>query len=149
VRITIILSALSAILWVQVPAGPAESDEQQIKAILTAMWTAIERGDLESYARFLHPDFSAFGENDPYLQSGKELELSGLRSYLTRAKNVHTEMHQPSVTVRDSVGWITYYWSDEGYVNGERETSRGKSTRIFVKEDGQWLCIHGHYTAVE
>ena len=32
---------------------------------------------------------------------------------------------------------------------GERGTSRGKSTRIFVKENGRWLCIHGHYTLVE
>ena len=24
--------------------------------------------------------------------------------------------------------------------------STGKSTRIFVKENGRWLCIHGHYT---
>ena len=31
---------------------------------------------------------------------------------------------------------------------GERFPSRGKSTRIFVREDGKWLCIHGHYTAV-
>jgi hypothetical protein len=43
---------------------------------------------------------------------------------------------------------IVYYWTDSGEVDGKRFTSRGKSTRIFVKENGQWLCIHGHYTAV-
>ncbi|MFQ5792327.1 MAG: nuclear transport factor 2 family protein [Acidobacteriota bacterium] len=47
-----------------------------------------------------------------------------------------------------SVAWITYYWTDWGEIEGERFTSRGKSTRIFVKEDGKWLCIQGHYTAV-
>ena len=57
-------------------------------------------------------------------------------------------MHQPQVTVRGTVAWITYYWTDEGTIDGKRFTSRGKSTRIFVKEDGRWLCIHGHYTAV-
>jgi len=34
------------------------------------------------------------------------------------------------------------------FAGDDRFTNRGKSTRIFVKQDGQWLCIHGHYTAV-
>jgi ketosteroid isomerase-like protein len=57
-------------------------------------------------------------------------------------------MHQPQVTIRGDVAWIVYYWTDSGWVDGERMTSRGKSTRIFVREGGRWLCIHGHYTAV-
>jgi ketosteroid isomerase-like protein len=44
------------------------------------------------------------------------------------------------------VAWITYYWTDGGLLDGKPFSSRGKSTRIFVKEGGRWLCIHGHYT---
>ncbi|MCZ6693723.1 MAG: hypothetical protein O6939_07445 [Bacteroidetes bacterium] len=44
------------------------------------------------------------------------------------------------------MAWIVYDWSDSGTSNGKAFASRGKSTRIFVKEDGKWLCIHGHYT---
>jgi len=65
-----------------------------------------------------------------------------------RARDVHTEMHQPIVTVKGDVAGIVYYWSDSGVVGDEHFTSQGKSTRIFVREDGRWLCIHGHYTAV-
>jgi hypothetical protein len=57
-------------------------------------------------------------------------------------------MHQPEVKVIGEVAWITYYWTDSGLVDGKRFSSRGKSTRIFVKEKEKWLCIHGHYTAV-
>ena len=42
-----------------------------------------------------------------------------------------------------------HYWTDEGVSQNTRFTSRGKSTRIFVRENGRWLCIHGHYTLVE
>jgi ketosteroid isomerase-like protein len=129
-------------------AGSQASDQEDVKATLVAMWDAIERGHLETYASFLHPDFSAFGENDPYLAAGKELELQGMAEYLGRATGVHTEMHQPNVTVRGDVAWITYYWTDWGHSGGQRFSSRGKSTRIFVRESGRWLCIHGHYTAV-
>lgn len=126
----------------------AEAEAEAVKATLVAMWDAIEKGDVERYASYVHPDFTAFGENDVYLAEGKELEVSSYADYLKRASSVHTEMHQPKVVIRGDVAWITYYWTDSGYVGDERFTSRGKSTRLFVKENGKWLCIHGHYTAV-
>lgn len=130
-------------------AAPAASDEEMaVKAALVAMWEAVETGDIEAYQSYIHPEFSAFGENDVYLAEGKALEVSGMADYLKRATGVQTEMHQAKVTIRGDVAWITYYWTDSGTTGGERFTSRGKSTRIFVKEAGKWLCIHGHYTAV-
>lgn len=140
--------AMSLSIWTLGQSGP--SDAEQVKSTLVAMWDAIERGDVAGYAAFVHPDFTAFGENDTFLTVGKESEVRGTASYLQRYKDVHTEMHHPDVKVRGDVAWITYYWTDEGYsVDGERVTSQGKSTRIFVKENGKWLCIHGHYTAVQ
>ena len=141
-------------LIVAVWTGPSlvaqeRDDAEAVKATLVAMWQAIEEGDLERYASFVHDDFTQFGETDVYLAEGKELELRGMAEWLSRAEGVHTEMHQPAVTVRGDVAWITYYWTDSGVSAGERFATRGKSTRIFVREGGRWLCIHGHYTAVE
>jgi ketosteroid isomerase-like protein len=140
--------SLISILALAFTGTTAADDEATVKAALVAMWDAVEKGDIEAYQSYVHPDFSAFGENDVYLVEGKALEVSGMADYLKRATGVKTEMHQPKVTVRGDVAWITYYWSDSGTMGGERFTSRGKSTRIFVKEGGKWLCIHGHYTAV-
>ena len=123
-------------------------ESEEVEATLIAMWDAIEKGDLDRYASYDHPDFTTFGENDVYLASGKDLEVRGIADYLKRATNVHTEMHQPRVKVVGQVAWITYYWTDSGEIAGKRFSSRGKSTRIFVREDGKWLCIHGHYTDV-
>ncbi len=133
----------------QVRTEPSDAREvEAVKATMVAMWAAIEAGDAETYATYVHPAFTQFGENDTYLASGKEEEVRGIAKYLLRATQVHTVMHQPNVTVRGNVAWITYYWTDEGFSDGKRFTSRGKSTRIFVKEGNRWLCIHGHYTAV-
>jgi ketosteroid isomerase-like protein len=129
-------------------AAGTPSDAEQVKATLEAMWESIERGDTEAYAQYVHPDFTQFGEGDVYLAQGKDLEVASIRDYLKRVTDVRTEMHQPIVTVKGDVAWIVYYWTDSGIAGGERFTSRGKSTRIFVKEDGRWFCIHGHYTAV-
>lgn len=139
---------LLALAMLSLPAGAqgTRSEADEVKATLTQMWAAIEAGDVERYASFVHPDFTQFGENDAYLAEGKEKEVRGMAAYLQRAKGVHTDMHHPQVTVRGTVAWITYYWTDGGVVEGKRVSSHGKSTRVFVKENGRWLCIHGHYT---
>ncbi len=129
------------------PAAAQVTDEEAIKAVLLDMWDAIEEGDLARYAAHLHPDFTSFGETDPYLNEGKAYELRSVADWIKRVPGVHTEMHQPRVTVHGDTAWITYYWTDVGIgTEGVRQTSAGKSTRIFVKEGGRWLCIHGHYT---
>ncbi|MDH4091053.1 MAG: nuclear transport factor 2 family protein [Cyclobacteriaceae bacterium] len=121
-------------------------EEEAIKATLVAMWDAIEKGDVERYALHVHSDFTQFGETDSLLTTGKETEIESIRQYTAVATNVHTEMVDPIVTVKGDVAWITYYWKDGGIYNGVPFSSHGKSTRIFVKENGRWLCIHGHYT---
>jgi ketosteroid isomerase-like protein len=126
-----------------------QKQEEEVKFTLAAMWEAIENEDIELYASYVHPDFTQFGESDPVLKIGKKAEVDGIREWLKNSSDIHTEMEEPLVVIRDSVAWITYYWKDRGYSNGEAFSSRGKSTRIFVKENGNWLCIHAHYTLLQ
>jgi len=122
------------------------SQQESVKACLIEMWDAIEKEDIERYASYIHPDFTQFGETDPTLAIGKQAEVNGVKDWLKNSSNIHTEMEEPRVTIKGEVAWITYYWKDHGMTRGEPFTSRGKSTRIFVKEQEKWLCIHGHYT---
>ena len=75
--------------------------------------------------------------------------MRSIGDWIDRSHDIHTEMHQPEVTIIGDVAWVTYYWRDAGYTDDQRFTSRGKSTRIFTRnENGRWLARHGHYTAV-
>ena len=121
-------------------------DEKAVKDTLTAMWDAIEKEDIERYANYIHDDFTQFGETDPTLNIGKQIEIDGVRDWVKNSDGIHTEMIEPRVVIKENVAWITYYWSDSGTTNGKAFASKGKSTRIFVKENEKWLCIHGHYT---
>jgi ketosteroid isomerase-like protein len=143
---TIIVLAVAAIA-----AGCAEQpspakETAVIKAVLVDMWDAIEKKDINRYAKYVHPDFTQFGETDSILRQGKDAEIFSMKEWFKTTSNVHTEMHTPRVTVKGKTAWIVYYWSDAGLNNGKPFSSRGKSTRIFVRENNQWLCIHGHYT---
>lgn len=138
------------LLYAAPAAASADKDAKDIRAAITSMWAAVEKGDVEGYLEYVHPNYTLFGENDIYLQSGKALERESYTDYLSRYKGIRTFMHQPEFHVRGHTAWVTYYWSDSGFSreSGERFTSQGKSTRIFVKEDGKWLCVHGHFTSV-
>ena len=120
--------------------------QEEIKQTLRAMWKAIELEDMEAYASYIHPDFTQFGETDSILRIGKEAELNGIAGWIEEASEIKTEMLEPRVTVRGDVAWIVYYWKDHGITDTGSFSTRGKSTRIFVKENDKWLCIHGHYT---
>ncbi|MEA1881319.1 MAG: nuclear transport factor 2 family protein [Candidatus Marinimicrobia bacterium] len=124
-------------------------ESSEVKAALIDMWDAIENEDMERYAGYIHPDFTQFGETDTILREGKEAEVEGIRGWVATSENIHTEMVDPKVTIRGNTAWIVYYWSDSGTTNGNPFATNGKSTRIFVKENGRWLCIHGHYTLIE
>ena len=123
-----------------------ELEKEEIKATLTAMWDAVEKGDLARYEQYVHPDFTQFGEYDSALRVGKEAEMEGMRRSMAKSKGVHTEMVAPRITVKGNVAWVVYYWEDYGLSDGEPFSTHGKSTRIFVKQNDKWLCIHGHYT---
>jgi ketosteroid isomerase-like protein len=122
------------------------AQKEEIKNILIQMWDAIEKEDIERYASFIHSDFTQFGETDSILSIGKEAEVNGIKNWIINSSDIHTEMIDPKVTINGKVAWIVYYWSDRGLTNGIPFASKGKSTRIFVEENGKWLCIHGHYT---
>ncbi len=123
-----------------------ESQKEAIKNVLIQMWDAIEKEDIDRYASYVHPDFTQFGETDPILKIGKETEVNGIKEWVKNSSEIHTEMIDPMITINGNTAWIVYYWSDHGLTNGEAFASKGKSTRIFIKENGNWLCIHGHYT---
>ena len=77
---------------------PVESDEakkeeilrqkEEIKSTLMKMWEAIENEDIEHYASYIHPEFTQFGETDPTLNEGKEMEVNGVREWLKNSSNI-------------------------------------------------------------
>jgi len=123
-----------------------DSDKERIKTIIVDMWDAIENEDIDRYASYIHPEYTTFGETEKSLSKGKEREIKMVEEWTSKAKNIHTEMFSPELRIEGDIAWITYIWSDTGIENGIEFSSRGKSSRIFKKENNKWLCIHSHFT---
>lgn len=131
------------------PVADESKQKEEIEAAIVDMWDAIEKGDIERYATYIHPDFTQFGETAKTLRVGKDAEVKGIKDWIEEPTKVATQMKDPRVTIKGDTAWITYYWSDQGTSKGKPFATKGKSTRIFVNENGKWLCIHGHYTLLE
>ncbi len=69
--------ALAMLLFFAPVAISEDSKEEVIRQTLVAMWDAIENADVDRYASYIHPDFTAFGEYDTYITKGKDLEVRG------------------------------------------------------------------------
>ena len=76
-RPLLLLLLLGVTISAPAQSTPASRDADEVKATLVQMWAAIEAGDAERYATFVHPDFTQFGESDPYLAQGKWLCIHG------------------------------------------------------------------------
>ena len=61
----LIACGLIAVLPALASGQPFQSkDVAEIMATLVAMWDAVEKGDVDRYATYVHPAFTSFGEND-------------------------------------------------------------------------------------
>ena len=126
-----------------------EKEKKAIKDTLINIWDAIEKGEIERYSTYIHPNFTQFGETAKVLRVGKDAQVKAINEGVEEPTKVHTEMKDEIINVTGDTAWITYYWEDGGTSKGKPFATKGKSTRIFVKENGKWLCIHGHYTLLE
>ena len=81
-------------------------EKELIKSTLTDMWNAIEKGDIDRYASYIHEDFTQFGEYDSVLRSGKAAEIKGIKDWIDSSTAIHTEMKEPKVTL---IGNTAFY----------------------------------------
>jgi ketosteroid isomerase-like protein len=144
----ILLIALLLVLACGEKQVALENEKEAVKLTLIAMWEAVEKGDIETYAAYIHPEYTGFNEGDLLLVEGKEAEVEGTRSWLSSASEVKTRMHAESIRIEGPLAIMTYYWTDSGLDNGLPFEGQGKSTRVFKKVDGRWLCLHAHFTSV-
>ena len=67
--------------------------QEHIKQTLVNMWDAIENGDIDRYASYIHPDFTQWGETATKLRIGKAAEVKGIKD-LDRRANKGANSHE-------------------------------------------------------
>jgi uncharacterized protein (TIGR02246 family) len=127
-----------------------ENDEAARQAVsqLEDEWAkAIEAHDTTFSARVVAPDFHGTG-GDSAKTFGRADPLRDAADTATQLRNVKDQDRQVRVYGNGTVAVVTALgsWTVE---KGERPGQfRGRYTETWVKRDGQWQAVAGHYSDV-
>ena len=134
------------------PMVIAQTSQKQLAdeviAITKAEWAAQMRKDVAAQMKNVAEDCTEFAGAFPTRLDGKaiitrlrETSASGSRSV------VMAEMANEKVQVYGDVAILTYnaifFTKDK---DGEVRPDRAKSTRVYVKQGGQWWLVHAHFS---
>ncbi len=136
-------------LTVIAQAGDNEVAEEVI-AITKAQWAAEIREDAAAAMKNVADEYTVFNPAYPTRLDGKAIATRWTEILIGGSENlVMAEMANEKVQVYGDVAILTYNFI--GAVkdkDGEVEPERAKSTRVYVKQGGQWMLVHANFAPV-
>jgi ketosteroid isomerase-like protein len=144
--------ALTGGLIVAPPMGaqqPKVSAADEVIAVTKAQWAAENTKNVAEAMKNIADDYTEFNSD-----FSTRLEGKGLATRLSEANAkaagvvLVSEMANPKVQVYGDVAILSYnYVGLTQEKDGKVEPSRAKSTRIYVKQGGRWMLVHGNFGA--
>lgn len=148
-RRSVFLSVTCLVLLGLAAAAAAGTEEEVIK-VTYAQWAAEIANDADASAAILADDYTEFNSDFPTRIDGKALNT---RLYAALAegggRTLAGEMANAKVQVYGDVAILSYnYLGVAKSGDGEVEPSLAKSTRVYVKMDGEWKLVHANFAPV-
>ena len=133
-----------------VAAVAAAGTEEEVIALTRAQWAAEVAQDAESSAAILADDYTEFNVNFPVRIDGKAFNRT-LSDAMAEGggKMLVGDMANAKVQVYGDVAILSYNFIGVAQ-NAEGETSPwlAKSTRVYVKQGGEWKLVHANFAPV-
>jgi ketosteroid isomerase-like protein len=124
----------------------------EVIAAARAQW-AVEaaNGSIAEEMATVADDYTEFNADYPVRIDGKAANSNlYAASEQGGTKPVAAEMMNPKVQVYGDVAILTYsYVGVNQTKDGKTKASPGKSTRVYVRQSGQWKLVHAHFSSVE
>jgi ketosteroid isomerase-like protein len=133
-------------------AGDDPKVAAEVIAAAKAQWAAeIASKSVAEQMATVADEYTEFNPQYPVRLDGKAANASLSEGALKGGGGtVSAEMMNPKVQVYGDVAILTYSYAGVNQAkDGKTETSAGKSTRVYVKEGGQWKLVHAHFSAVD
>lgn len=95
-------------------------------------------------------DYTEFNAEYPTRLDGKALNMKlGEAAATDSGTPLVSEMVNAKVQVYGDVAILTYNYIGAGWnKEGKVESDKAKSTRVYVKMDGQWMLVHANFAPV-
>ena len=130
-------------------AGDKEVAEEVI-AITKAEWAAEMRKDTAAAMKNVADDFTVFNSDYPTRLDGKAMIVRLDEAFNSGSGAlVAAEMANQKVQVYGDVAILSYnFIGATKDKEGNIEPFLAKSTRVYVKQDGQWMLVHANFAPV-
>ena len=122
----------------------------QVIAVTKAQWAADMRKDVSAAMKNVADDYTEFNPDYPTRLDGKAMNVRLSEAFNSGSGDtVAAEMANPKVQVYGDVAILTYnYIGAAKNKDGEIESVKAKSTRVYVKQGGQWMLVHANFASV-
>jgi ketosteroid isomerase-like protein len=132
------------------PAVAGAGTAEEVIKVTYAQWAAEIANDTEASSAIMADDYTEFNADFPTRIDGKALNTK-LANALAEGGGAMLagEMTNPKVQAYGDVAVLTYNFV--GVVkdaDGETEPMLAKSTRVYVKQNGEWKLVHANFAPV-
>lgn len=139
--------AIGAFMILAVPASAAPADE--VMALARAQWAAeIANAPAAQQNAQLADDYTEFNPVFPTLIVGKPM-ADAMLAVDPGDRAMFSDMQNPRVQVYGDTAILTYNFAGlRRAADGKVTPSLAKSTRVYVKQGGQWKLVHANFAPV-
>lgn len=144
-------AAIAGVLMLSSPVSAAENPQvaSEIMALARAQWASeISGASMAQQNVSLADDYTEFNGDFPTLLVGKTMSTR-MGEVTPNDKAMYSDMQNGRVQVYGDTAVLTYNFAGlRRGADGKVNPSLAKSTRVYVKQDGQWKLVHANFAPV-
>ena len=144
--------AIAVLLMAAAPALAAENPQvaAEVMALARAQWASEISGQpMSAQNASLADDYTEFNGDFPVLLVGKSVSTR-MGEVTPNDKAMYSDMQNARVQVYGDTAILTYNFTGlRRASNGKVAPSLAKSSRIYVKQGGEWKLVHANFAPVD
>jgi ketosteroid isomerase-like protein len=138
-----LILGFSSILFAQAPASSAEDE---VIALTYKIWKAENEKDMATRNKYISDDYTEFNPSYSTRIDGKTKNFNLSDASFSNGTSLADELLNPKVQVYGDVAILTYNFAGVIKDNdGKVRSSKAKSTRVYVKMNGDWKLVHANF----
>ncbi len=148
-RRTLLIVASICVLPVFAQQSPNKQVADEVIRVVKAQWAAEMQKNVAESLKSLADDYTEFNGDYSTRLEGKEIATRLAQADAGGSGSVVVaEMANPKIQVYGDVAILSYnYIGTTKDKDGKLQPARAKSTRVYVRQGGQWRLVHANFGA--
>jgi ketosteroid isomerase-like protein len=145
-----VLIASSVVSLAQTAGSSQKQAADEVIALTRAHWAAEMKKDVAAWGKNVAPEYTVFEGAFPTRIDGKAMMARIAEGNFSSSDTLITaEMANEKVQVYGDVAILSYnYIASVKDKDGKVRPGMAKSSRVYVKQGGQWMLVHANFAPV-